>query len=89
MLDNMSSGEQTDICQILFDIVEDQSEVHRRAERVISGLSQSNQWGLGNSDGELGTLFPAINSDRQSQKVGLGSRVYMTGCIMTKDNDII
>ena len=69
----MSSGEQADICQILFDIVEDQSKVYRRAERAISGLSQSNQWRLGKSDGESGTPLPATNSDRQSQKVGLGN----------------
>ena len=72
-VDSMSSGEQTDICQILFDIVEDQSEVYRRAETAISGLSQSNQWRLGKSDGEPGTPLPATNSDRQSQKVGLGN----------------
>ena len=65
-VDNVSSDEQTDICQILFDIVEDQSEVYRRAERAISGLSQSNQWGLGKSDGELGTPLPATKSDRQN-----------------------
>ena len=35
-------SEQVDIGQILFDIVEDQSEVYRRAEIAISGLSQSN-----------------------------------------------
>ena len=69
----MSSDKQTDICQILFDIVEDQSEVYRRAETAISGLSQSNQWRLGKSDGEPGTPLPATNSDRQSQKVGLGN----------------
>ena len=67
----MSSDEQTDIYQILFVIVEDQSEVHRRAERVISGLSQSNQWMLGKSDGEPGTSLSATKSVRQSQKVGL------------------
>ena len=54
--------------QILFDIVEDQPEVYRRAEIAISGLSQSNQWRLGKSNGE-----PATKSDRQSQKVGLGN----------------
>ena len=31
-------SEQTDIGQLLFDIVEDQSEVHRSAEIAISGL---------------------------------------------------
>ena len=30
-VDSTSSGEQADICQTLFDIVEDQSDVHRRA----------------------------------------------------------
>ena len=42
-VDSVSYGEQTDTCQILFDIVEDQSEVYRRAEEAIFGLSQSNQ----------------------------------------------
>ena len=43
-----------------------------RAEEIaISGLSQSNQYRLSKSDGEPGTPLPAINSDRQSQKVGL------------------
>ena len=71
--DNRSSGEQTDICQILFDIVGDQSEVYRRAEEAISGFSQSNQWRLGKSDWEPGTPLYASKSDRQSQKVGLGN----------------
>ena len=66
-------SEQTDIGQLLFDIVEDQSEVYRRAEIAISGLSQSNQCRLGKSDGEPGTPLPATKSDRQSQKVGLGN----------------
>ena len=66
-------SEQTDIGQLLFDIVEAQSEVYRRAEIAISGLSQSNQCRLGKSDGEPGTLLPATKSDRQSQKVGLGN----------------
>ena len=40
-----SSGEQADICQVLLDKVEDQSEIYGRAvmETAISGLSQSNQ----------------------------------------------
>ena len=44
-VDSTSSGEQADICQILFDIVEDQSDVHRRAvkETTISGHPQSDQ----------------------------------------------
>ena len=66
-------SEQTDIGQLLFDIVEEQSEVYRRAEIAISSLSQSNQWRLGKSDGEAGTPLPATKSDRQSQKVGLGN----------------
>ena len=73
MLTICSSSEQADICQILFNIVEGQSEVYRRAETDISGLSQSNQWRLGKSDGKPGTPLPATNSDRQSQKVGLGN----------------
>ena len=35
------NSEQTDIGQSLVDIVENQSEVHGRAEIAISGLSQS------------------------------------------------
>ena len=66
-------SEQTDIGQLLFDIVENQLEVYRRAEIAISGLSQSNQCRLGKSDGEPGTPLPATKSDRQSQKVGLGN----------------
>ena len=44
-VDSPSSGKQTDICQVLLDIVEDQSDVHRRAvkEIAISGHPQSNQ----------------------------------------------
>ena len=72
-VDSVSSDEQTDICQKLNDIVNDQSEVYRRAEEAISGLSQSNQWRLGKSDGKPGTPLPATKSDRQSQKVGLGN----------------
>ena len=72
-VDCVSSDEQTDICQILNDIVEVQSEVYRTADEAISGLSQSNQWRLGKSDGKPGTPLPATKSDRQSQKVGLGN----------------
>ena len=42
---NMS--EHKGIGQVLFDEIEDQSEVSMRAERTISGLSQSNQWRFG------------------------------------------
>ena len=72
-IDSVSSDEQTDICQKLNDIVKDQSEVYRRAEEAISGLSQSNQCRLGKSDGKPGTPLPATKSDSQSQKVGLGN----------------
>ena len=60
-VNSMSSGKQADIGQVLFDIVEDQSEVHRKAvkETAISGLSQSNQLRLDTSDGEPGTHIPA------------------------------
>ena len=42
-VDSTSSGKQAYICQTLFDIVEDQSDVHRRAvkETAISGHPQS------------------------------------------------
>ena len=70
-VDSTSSGEQADICQILFDIVEDQSEVHRRAvkETAISGHPQSNQLRLGKPDGEPGTHITTNISDRQDQMV--------------------
>ena len=71
VVENMSEHEG--IGQVLFDEIEDQSEVSGRAERAISGLPQSNQWRLGKSEGEPGTRLSAINSDRQSQKVGLGN----------------
>ena len=61
------------IGKVLFDEIEDQSEVSGRAVRAISGLSQSNQWRIGKSEGEPGTPLPAIHSNRQSQKVGLGN----------------
>ena len=53
-VDSTSSGEQADIYQILFDIVEDQSDVHRRAvkETVISGHPQSDQLRSGKPDGQ-------------------------------------
>ena len=70
-VDNTSFGKQEDICQTLFDIVEDQSEVHRRAvkETAISDHPQSNQLRLGKSDGEPGTHITTNISDRQSQMV--------------------
>ena len=74
VVDNISDYEG--ICQVLFDEIDgikDQSDVSGRAGRAISGLSQSNQWRLGKSEGEPGTPLPATNSDRQSQKVGLGN----------------
>ena len=69
IIDNIS--DYTGICQVIFDEIDgvkDQSVVSRRAD-----LSQSSQWRLGKSDGEPGTPLPAINSDRQNQKVGLGN----------------
>ena len=70
-VDSTSSGEQADICQILFDIVEDQSDVHRRAvkETAISGHPQSDQLRSGKPDGEPGTHITTTISDRQSQMV--------------------
>ena len=70
-VDNMSDCEG--ICQVLFDEIQDQSEVCGRAEEVIPGLSQSNQWRLGKSDGKPGNPLPATKSDRQNQKVDLGN----------------
>ena len=69
--DSTSSGEQADICQILFDIVEDQSDVHRRTvkETAISGHPQSDQLRSGKPDGEPGTHITTTISDRQSQMV--------------------
>ena len=69
--DNTSFGKQEDICQTLFDIVEDQSDVHRRAvkETAISGHPQSDQWRSGKPDGEPGTHITTNISDRQSQMV--------------------
>ena len=70
-VDSTSSGEQADICQTLFDIVEDQSDVHRRAvkETAISGHPQSDQLRSGKPDGEPGTHITTNISDRQSQMV--------------------
>ena len=70
-VDSTSSGEQADICQILFDIVEDQSDVHRRAvkETAISGHPQSDQLRSGKPDWEPGTHITTTISDRQSQMV--------------------
>ena len=44
-VDNTSSVEQADICQVLYNFVEDHSDVHRRAvkETAISGHPQSDQ----------------------------------------------
>ena len=70
-VDSTSSGKQADICQILFDIVEDQSDVRRRAvkETAISGHPQSDQLRSGKPDGEPGTNITTTISDRQSQMV--------------------
>ena len=71
VVDNMSEHEG--ICQVLFEAIEDQSEVCGRAKEAISGLSQSNQWRLGKSDGKPSTPLPATKSVRQKQKVGPGN----------------
>ena len=70
-VDNTSFGKQEDICQTLFDIVEDQSDVHRRAvkETAISGHPQSDQLRSGKPDGEPVTHITTNISDRQSQMV--------------------
>ena len=70
-VNSTSSGKQADICQILFDIVEDQSDVHGRAvkETAISGHPQSDQLRSGKPDGEPGTHITTTISDRQSQMV--------------------
>ena len=70
-VDSTSSGEQADTCQILFDIVEDQSDVHGRAvkETAISGHPQSDQLRSGKPDGEPGTHITTTISDWQSQMV--------------------
>ena len=70
-VDSTFSGEQADICQTLFDIVEDQSDVNRRAvtETAISGHPQSDQLRSGKPDGEPGTHITTTISDRQSQMV--------------------
>ena len=49
VVDSMSDHEG--ICQVLFEAIEDQSEVCGRAIEAISGLSQSNQCRLGKADG--------------------------------------
>ena len=68
---DMSSGEQAAICQTLFEIVQDQSDVHRRAvkETAISGHPQSDQLRSGKPDGKPGTHITTNISDRQSQMV--------------------
>ena len=59
VVDNMSDHEG--ICQVLFEAIEDQSEVYGRAIEAISGLSQSSQCRLGKSDGKPNTPLPATN----------------------------
>ena len=71
VVDNMSDHEG--IYLVLIEAIEDQSEVCRRAKEAISGLSQSNQWRLGKSDGKPGTPLPATKSVRQKQKVDSGN----------------
>ena len=66
-VDSTSSGEQADICQTLFDIVQDQSDVHGRAvkETAICGHQQSDQLRSGKPDGKPGTHITTNTSDRQ------------------------
>ena len=71
VVDDMSDHEG--ICQVLFEAIEDQSEVCGRAIEAISGLSQSNQCRLGKSDGKPNTPLPATKSVGQKQKVGSGN----------------
>ena len=84
-VDSTSSGEQADICQTLFDIVQYQSDVHRRAvkETAISGHPQSDQLRSGKPDGEPGTHITTTISDRQSQMVegnlSLNSPTFFAG----------
>ena len=70
-VDSTSSGEQANIYQTLFDIVQDQSDVHGRAvkETAISGHPKSDQLRSGKPDGEPGTHITTTISDRQSQIV--------------------
>ena len=70
-VDSTSSGDQADICQTLFDIVKDHSDIHRRAvkETAISGHPQSDQLRSGKPDGEPGTHITTNISDMQSQMV--------------------
>ena len=92
-VDSTSSGEQVDICQILIDIVEDQSDVHGRAvkETAISGHPQSDQLRSGKPDGEPGTHITTTISDRQSQMVegnlSLNSPKSCTGNLFYDDHD--
>ena len=76
MFDSMSSGEQADICQTLFNIVQDQSDVHGRAvkETAISGHPQSDQLRSGKPDGEPGThittnIFWWAESDGRGESI--------------------
>ena len=71
VVDSMSDHEG--ICQVLFEAIEDQSEVCGRAIEAISGLSQNNQCRLGKLDGKPSTPLPATKSVGQKQKVGLGN----------------
>ena len=71
VVDNML--DHKGICQVLFEAIEDQSEVCGRAIEATSGLSQSNQCRLGKSDGKPNTPLPATKSVGQKQKVGLGN----------------
>ena len=71
VVDDMS--DHKGICQVLVEAIKDQSEVCGRAIEAISGLSQSNQCRLGESDGKPNTPLPAPKSVGQKQKVGSGN----------------
>ena len=81
-VDNTSFGKQEDICQTLFDIVEDQLDVHRRAvkETAISGHPQSDQLRSGKPDEEPGTHITTNIPDRQSQMVEGNLSLNLPNC---------
>ena len=78
-------GEQADICQVLYDFVEDQSNVYRKAvkETAISGHPQGDQLMSDKPDGEPGTHITTNISDGQSQmaegNLSLNSPNFYTG----------
>ena len=65
IVDNMSEHEGIGQVFYLMKLKTNQKYLGELKE-AISGLSQSNQWRLGKSEGEPRTPLPATNSDRQS-----------------------